>query len=198
MCANPQPSRFLKAPHCAGSRACAGYTICICRPFDTKLCLVHWLSRPPIQLALTQSLSFNCCCCAWSSLSACHLTRDLSLSVKVPQLCVVQHVHAMKSVYADPSLAVAKRQRQQLDIAVYKQQCHWMQPDVLLVQLWTCGSVRIYSHLVLNEKWDRSNQEGYGANTQTDRNKPRPECRVRLPTDLCGGSLTLAPNQDKL
>ena len=53
----------LKRCSCAGSRACAGCTICICRSFDTSLvCPVNLLFN------CDWSLSFKCHCCASSSL----------------------------------------------------------------------------------------------------------------------------------
>ena len=53
----------LKHCSCVGSRACAGCTICICRPFDTGLvCPLSLLSHR------NQSLSLKCRSCAWSSL----------------------------------------------------------------------------------------------------------------------------------
>ena len=114
MCANPLPFHFVKSRSCAGSGACADCTIYAWSTSST--CLLYIADH-------TQSLSFNCCYCAWSALLSCHLTRHRSLYFKEPQLCMVQPVQAMKSVYTDPTLAV-------LSISVtrdsHPQQRHWI------------------------------------------------------------------------
>ena len=101
---------------CAGSRACAGCTVCRHSPFHTSCA---WFTGSAGHLASPHPIPFL------QLLLLCFV-HPLSLPSNLPplpvlnalQLCVVQPVQAMKLVDTDSSPIVAKRQCQQLDVAV--------------------------------------------------------------------------------
>ena len=66
-----------------------------------------------------------------------------------------------------------------------------------MLSMGMCGGVlqhRSAQYTAIPAKWDRHNWDSYGADRQTNSNRPHPERRYGIATNLYGGELKQAPN----